>query len=218
MTGAERASSLRADLNARVAANWWLKFFGITAFITVFFFGYFALLHFPVFPITVMPLTAVDRWVPFQPLTLGLYLSLWFYVSLPPTLLLTRPQLFAYGWVAGALAIVGLGIFFFFPTTIPVDTGIEWAGYPGFRSLKRVDAAQNACPSLHVAFAVFSGIWLDRVLRRMPVGGIVRVISAAWCLGIVYSTLSTRQHVAVDVGAGAALGLLAAWFRPKALR
>jgi membrane-associated phospholipid phosphatase len=212
------APSLRAELHARIAANWWLKFFGITAFITVFFFGYFVLLRFPLFGVTVMPLTAVDRLVTFQPWALGLYVSLWLYVSLPPTLLQTRPEFYAYGWVAGALAVVGLAIFLFWPTSIPPTTGIEWSSHPGFSVLKRVDAAQNACPSLHVAFAVFSGLWLDRVLRKMPVTVFVRVLSAAWCLGIVYSTIATRQHVAVDVAAGAALGLLMGLIRPAVLR
>jgi membrane-associated phospholipid phosphatase len=32
-----------------------------------------------------------------------------------------------------------------------------------------------------------------------------------WCIGVVYSALATRQHVAVDVLAGLALGALAAW-------
>ena len=218
MTAAVPVPSLRADLRSRIVANWWLKFFGISAFITVFFFGYFALLRFPVFGVTMMPLTLVDRLVPFQPWTLGLYFSLWFYVALPPTLLRTRAELRAYALIAGALAIAGLAIFFFWPTSIPATTGVEWSAYPGFALLKRVDAAQNACPSLHVAFAVFSGLWLDRVLRKMPVGAIARLLSAAWCLGIVYSTIATRQHVAVDVAAGAAFGLLVGLIRPAVLR
>ena len=218
MTDAAPVPSLRADLYSRVAAHWWLKFFGISAFITVFFIAYFMLLRFPVFGVTPMPLTLVDRLVPFQPSTLVLYFSLWFYVALPPTLLRTRAEFHAYGWVAGALAIAGLSIFFFWPTSIPATTGIEWSAYPGFAMLKRVDAAQNACPSLHVAFAVFSGLWLDRVLRTMPVGATVRVLNAAWCLGIVYSTIATRQHVAVDVAAGAAFGLLVGLIRPAVLR
>jgi membrane-associated phospholipid phosphatase len=218
MTAAAAVPSLRADLFSRVAANWWLKLFGISAFITVFFFAYFTLLRFPVFGVTPMPLTLVDRLVPFQPWTVWLYFSLWLYVALPPTLLRTRPELHAYGWVAGALAIAGLSIFFVWPTSIPPTTGIEWSAHPGFAMLKRVDAAQNACPSLHVAFAVFSGLWLDRVLRTTPVRAPVRALNAAWCLGIVYSTIATRQHVAVDVAAGAAFGLLAGLIRPSVLR
>ena len=208
----------RDELYERVAANWWLKFFGITAFIAVFFSAYFMLLRFPFFGVTVMPLTAVDRFIPFQPWALGFYFSLWFYVSLPPTLLRTRPELYAYGGIAAAMAVVALSIFLFWPTAIPAATGIDWASHPGFAVLKRLDKSQNACPSLHVAFAVFSGLWLDRLLRTIPSGARVRLASAAWCVGIVYSTIATRQHVAVDVAAGAALGLLFASIRPAVLR
>jgi hypothetical protein len=218
MTAPAPALSLRSDLVTRIASHWWLKFFGISAFITVFFVGYFLLLRFPVFPVTIMPLTALDRLIPFEPGALWLYLSLWCYVSLPPTLLRTRPELFAYGWLAGAVAVVGLAIFFFWPTAIPAATDIDWTRYPAFARLKTVDAAQNACPSLHVAFAVFSGVWLDRILRVMPARGFSRLVSAAWCAGIVYSTVATRQHVAIDALAGTALGWAGAWFCPAVLK
>ena len=218
MTGSIPGRSAAPEWRARITAHWWLKFTGITAFITVFFFAYFLLQRNPVYAVTVMPLTALDRLIPFQPAMLVLYLSLWFYVSLPPALLRTRPELYAYGRIAGGLAVAGLAIFFFWPTSMPVTTGIEWSRYPGFARLKSVDAAQNACPSLQVAFAVFTGVWLDRLLREMRVPAGERVMNAAWCLGIVYSTLATRQHVAVDALAGTALGLLAAWYRPRVLR
>lgn len=214
----EPAFAPRTGLGARIKSNWWLKCFGITGFITVFFVGYFLLLRFPVFRVTVMPITAVDRAIPFEPWAIALYFSLWLYVSLPPALLRTRREFYAYGWLAGALAVIGLSVFFVWPTSIPPVTGIEWTGHPGFALLKRVDASQNACPSLHVAFAVFSGVWLDRILRTTAAGASARALSAAWCLGIVYSTIATRQHVAVDVAAGAALGLLAGLVKPAVLR
>jgi membrane-associated phospholipid phosphatase len=218
VTAAIPESAFAADLRARIASNWWLKFCGITLFITVFFFGYFLLQRFPRFGITVMPQTGLDRLIAFQPWTIALYFSLWLYVSLPPTLLRTRREVYAYGWIAGALAMVALSIFFLWPTSIPPATGIEWSSYPGFAMLKRVDASQNACPSLHVAFAVFSGVWLDRIVLDTRGGATMRVLSAIWCFGIVYSTIATRQHVAVDVAAGAALGLLMGLIRPAVLR
>ena len=36
------------------------------------------------------------------------------------------------------------------------------------------------------------------------------IFNWTWCTGIIYSTLATRQHVAVDVLAGLMLGVLAA--------
>lgn len=37
------------------------------------------------------------------------------------------------------------------------------------------------------------------------------IFNWTWCIGIIYSTLATRQHVTVDVLAGLMLGVLAAY-------
>jgi membrane-associated phospholipid phosphatase len=156
-----------------------------------------------------MPWTAVDRAIGFHPAAIGFYLSLWLYVLLVPALIAERSVLRRYGLAAGALAAAGLAIFFFWPTAVP-NPGIDWARYPSFIALKAIDASGNACPSLHVAFAVFSAVWLGRLLRQMGDGGGGRALSWCWCLGILYSTLATKQHVAVDLVAGAVLGGLLA--------
>jgi membrane-associated phospholipid phosphatase len=77
--------------------------------------------------------------------------------------------------------------------------------------LKNVDAAGNAFPSLHVATAIFSGIWLDCLLRRFGAPRWSLLFNWMWCIGIIYSTLATRQHVAVDVWGGLMLGGATAW-------
>ncbi|MGC4060289.1 MAG: phosphatase PAP2 family protein [Aquabacterium sp.] len=96
---------------------------------------------------------------------------------------------------------------------------IDWALYPGAAMLKGVDAAGNACPSLHVATAVFSALWLEWSVPRTPKSRIFRWCNLAWCAGIAYSTLATKQHVAVDVACGALLGgVMAMLTRPRTLR
>jgi membrane-associated phospholipid phosphatase len=70
-----------------------------------------------------------------------------------------------------------------------------------------VDASGNACPCLHVAFAVLTGLWLEWLLKQMGAPRVLRVLNACWCGLIAYSTLATKQHVAVDLAAGALLGL-----------
>ncbi|HEY4301762.1 MAG TPA: phosphatase PAP2 family protein [Candidatus Didemnitutus sp.] len=177
---------------------------GMTAFFVV----YFHLLRHPRQPPIVMPLIAVDHWIAFWPPSLVLYLSLWVYVSLGAAFLVRARELVSYAVAAAALAIAGLTMFYLWPTSIP-PAGIDWSVHPHFIFLKSVDAAGNACPSLHVAFAVFAGAWLDRSLRAMGAGPVPRIANLCWCLGIAYSTVATRQHVALDVFAGAALGLLA---------
>jgi membrane-associated phospholipid phosphatase len=87
---------------------------------------------------------------------------------------------------------------------------MDWSQHPAFAFLKTIDASGNACPSLHVAFAVFTAIWFRHLLREMGAGRFVRALNWLWCLGILYSTMAIRQHVALDVLAGAALGAIVA--------
>lgn len=183
---------------------------GITAFIWLFFLGYFYMLRHPETNITIMPLTAVDRFVGVHPLALPVYLSLWVYVSLPPGLMIEVPDLLRYGAWSAAWCVVGLGIFHFWPTAVP-PSHIDWSQYPGMGFLKGVDGAGNACPSLHVTAAVFTAFWLDRRLRAFGIGMAARVVNVVWCVGILYSTMATRQHVALDVAAGTLLGLAFVW-------
>lgn len=174
-----------------------------------FFAGYFLLLKFPLFPVALMPVTAPDHWVPFWPGALWLYVSLWLYVALAPGLLTDRRELLDYYRAMLALSLAGMLVFLLWPTASP-RPDIDWTLYPPFGPMIAADDAGNALPSLHAAFAVYSGIWLHRLLRRAGAPNWTRLLSAVWGLGILYSTLATRQHVAVDAIAGAALGVVAA--------
>ena len=181
---------------------------GMTLGMTLFFTAYFWVLHHPLFSVTTMPLTSVDRLISFWPEALPLYLSLWFYVSLVPALLSERRELVSYALAATGISIIGLGIFLLWPTMVDWPDA-DWSQYPAFAFLQSVDASGNVCPSLHVAFAVFTAVWLDRLLRQIGAGRGVRGFNWLWCLGILYSTIAIRQHVILDVLAGVGLGMAA---------
>lgn len=189
----------------RLTSHIVLKSIGIPIFMALFFVGYFQLANHPLFPVTSIPLTGLDRLIGFQPWALGLYISLWIYVSIPPGLMVDRRELLLYGLAASGLSLAGMVVFFFWPTATPQPV-IDWVRYPTYDFLKNADQARNALPSLHVAFSVFSGFWIDRLLRRMNARPVVRVFNLLWGLGIIYSTLATKQHVALDALAGAVLG------------
>jgi membrane-associated phospholipid phosphatase len=195
---------------AAIRRHLYLKSIGTPLFIGLFFGAYFYLLKAPAYPTTVMPIILLDRLIGFQPLALPMYISLWVYVSLPPALLATRRELYGYGLAMAGTCLAALFVFYFWPTVVPA-AHIDWSQYPDVDFLKSMDASGNACPSLHVATAVFSAIWLNHLLRRFGAPQWIRLINWTWCIGIVYSTLATRQHVAVDVLAGLALGVLAAY-------
>jgi membrane-associated phospholipid phosphatase len=184
---------------------------------TLFFVAYFAVLRHPLFTVTIMPLTAVDRLIHFRPAALPLYFSLWFYVSLVPALLIDRRELLSYALAAVAICFIGLGIFLLWPTAVSWPDA-NWSQHPAFEFLQSVDASGNACPSLHVAFAVFTAFWLGRLLRQMDAGKTMGALNGLWCLGIIYSTVAIRQHVVLDVFAGAGLGAVVAGLNLRWLR
>ncbi|MEO7413737.1 MAG: phosphatase PAP2 family protein [Opitutaceae bacterium] len=205
----ERPWRAWSEVIFRLRAHWRIKLVATPLLMSAFFVIYFLVLKAPLFRVKIMPLIALDAFIPFAPSALWIYLSLWVYIMFASALIGGRRELFIYGWTVIALATVGLGIFLLFPTAVPTPD-IPWNEHGAFLFLKTVDATGNACPSLHVAFAVFSAMWLHRLLRAMGDPGIFRALSWLWGWGIVYSTLATKQHVVLDVFAGAALGIAAA--------
>jgi hypothetical protein len=194
------------DIVQRMRRYLALKIIGVSAVTGLFFVAYLHLLHHPAYAVTVMPATALDRMIPFSPQALFVYLSLWIYVGVGPGLQASLRELFVYGvWIA-AMCLCGLAIFYFWPTEVP-PLPHDIAAFPGFAMLQAVDAAGNACPSLHVAAATFTAVRVAELLQRAAAPAWPQLINAAWFVAIVYSTLAIKQHVALDAAAGALLGV-----------
>lgn len=208
-TTRQRAVTAR-DIGAMIFTHFWFKMFGTMAYTLLFFVGYIYLLRYPSSPTTTIPTLWVDKAIIFEPAALPAYLSLWLYVSIPPMLMLTREQIVSFGARITLPCLFAFVIFFFWPNSVP-PANIDWAQYPGVAFLKGVDAAGNACPSLHVATAVFTALWLHWRFKSLEFGPAPQIINITWCIAIAYSTLATKQHVALDVIAGTLLGLAGAW-------
>jgi membrane-associated phospholipid phosphatase len=180
---------------------------GTTLFTGLFFIGYFYVQRHPAHTPTIMPMTKLDLMIPFQPQALLAYVSLWIYVGIGPGLQRTYAALSQYAlWMAG-LCVGGLMIFYLWPTQVPP---LKWdaTGLSGFAVLHRMDEASNACPSMHVAVAIFTLVRIDEVLRSTGSPRLLRLLNAAWFILIAYSTLAIKQHVTLDVAAGALLGTI----------
>ena len=193
------------QIASRIAILWPFKAVGTMLFMGLFFWGYFGVLRHPLFPPTVMPLIGPDAWFPFTPLALPAYVSLWVYASLAPALLANFRTLAVFSVWMGGMCVLSLGIFWLFPTAVP-PADIDWSRYPQMAIIKDADSGGNACPSLHVAAAVFSALWLDRAFRSVGAPLVLRSLSALVCLAILWSTVATRQHVVLDVLAGTLVG------------
>jgi membrane-associated phospholipid phosphatase len=194
------------ELLLRVKHRLWLKTLGISGFVWLFFIGYFHVLRHPGGPVTLMPTTVVDDWIAFQPAALAAYVSLWFYLGIAPGLLLGLRALIVYGLWAAALCLVGLACFHFWPTAVE-PFAVDLKQHPAFAVLQGVDGPGNACPSLHVATAAFTAVWVRQLLRQVGAPAALLWTNLAWFTAIAYSTLAVKQHVLLDVVAGLALGL-----------
>jgi hypothetical protein len=195
------------ELGTRVRSSFVLTVLWTTFLTGIFFVGYFFVQRHPAYAPVMMPRTGLDLLIPFQPAALVAYVSLWVYVGVGPGLQRTAVEFAVYGlWMCG-LCAAGLGIFYFWPTQVPSPV-LPATHFPGFTMLHRVDQTSNACPSLHVAVAIFTAVRIGEVLRSMRAPLALRVFNAAWFVAIAYSTLAIKQHVVLDVAAGALLGTI----------
>jgi membrane-associated phospholipid phosphatase len=84
---------------------------------------------------------------------------------------------------------------------IPADAGPLSALL--LTALRTFDTPSSCLPSLHVAISVVSALLVFRERPRLSLALL------AWAAAIAVSTLTTKQHYAVDVVSGAALAVVA---------
>jgi membrane-associated phospholipid phosphatase len=171
---------------------------------------YLATNHFHLSEPRLLPLTWVDRDVPFLPYTMWVYISEFaffgvVYVCCRDMINLNR---FFYSFLA--LQVVSCLIFLIWPTTYPRD------GFPltddldpvtryVFGALRQTDTPANCTPSLHVSSVYLcSFLFLDERPKLFP-------FFFTWGTLIAASTLTTKQHYLADVVTGLALSILIYW-------
>lgn len=203
-----------AECCQRLGHLWFYKATGTALFTAIFFYSYFAVLKSPIYPVTTMATTVVDDWIAFWPPAFYLYASLWVYTALVPALQPNLLRLMGYGCGIGLLCLTALVLFVVFPTAVPFSS-TDWLTAPTLSLLRQIDLAGNACPSLHVATAIFTGLCLQRLLSSLDCPRWLLVANWVWCVLIVYSTMAIKQHVMWDVLAGILLALVFGWLYPK---
>ncbi len=139
----------------------------------------------------------VDDWIPFLQGTIWVYFSEYLFLVLAIWFSADdrRCSDAVYGLVL--TAIIGMVIFTLVPTRV-MRQSPDFVGATGFlwRCLFAVDTTGNALPSLHVATACLAAIALSS--RR----GLWRITVLVWAAMIILSTLTTKQHYAIDVLGG----------------
>jgi len=168
---------------------------------------YFLLQQGTWFPLWTLPTTPLDTAIAFDPGWVYVYASVALLVPLLPLQATHREELVRYAKGLALMCGACFAIFLLFPVQGPRPIG--FAGHETYQALISVDAALNSMPSLHAGLTLYSFLFGYRVLRD----GLERVGRAAyvlcalvWTGAILYSTLATRQHWAVDLPAGVLLG------------
>ncbi|WP_411886080.1 phosphatase PAP2 family protein [Polaromonas sp. YR568] len=157
----------------------------------------------------VLPETALDRLIAFNPAGLWLYLS--FFAFIPYTFLMVdTPKLRWLRMSMQACALLCGAVFLLWPTTLAYP---DYAAHPAaagagpgaslLRLLLWGDSPQNCLPSLHAALTLLCA-WALLDAKR-PLRSTFAIIAA---LCICFSVIQLRRHLSLDVAAGLAAGVV----------
>jgi membrane-associated phospholipid phosphatase len=176
---------------------------------------YFAPPHWPLFVPVQLPMTALDKAIPFWPDSGLVYAAMFLFLLGTFIFLdrLTRVSQFLYACLF--CQTVGMICFVFWPTTFPRELyplapSTDALGTALATYFRATDTPANCLPSLHVCTVVLC----VGALRggRLFIPGILAGVPLA------LSTLTFKQHYVADVVAGLALGLLACFLFFRASR
>jgi membrane-associated phospholipid phosphatase len=145
--------------------------------------------------------TPLDRAIPFVPVAIVVYSSIYLFLFLP---VLQIRDLALFSRTAKAFCVyngLSLLVFVLVPVQVErpevvIDSLWTW----GVAFNYACDPPYNSFPSMHVSNAVFATLIALRL--DPPVGR----VTGAWALAIIASTLLIKQHWIVDLVAGGALG------------
>ena len=191
--------------------------FLLTIALNLFFWtGYSLLARYALFPLREVPLTPLDRAIPFAPeFWTPLYLSEYILTFFIPWLITKRSELRNYVIGVFVMSCACFAIFLLFPTASPRPQALP--AFALYRFVLWMDGPLNAFPSLHAAFLVFT-VGLAREILK-PLQPLVWISLWLWAAAILYATIATRQHYVADLFAGALIGYAShkfAWRARKA--
>ncbi|MCC7441375.1 MAG: phosphatase PAP2 family protein [Bdellovibrionales bacterium] len=166
--------------------------------------------HFHLFEPGLLPMSWVDRTIPFIPWTVWIYTSEFalFFAVLGLSRDLRNTNKYLYAFLG--LQTVSVTIFVLWPTTFPRDlyplpTDIGSWTFALFNNLRTTDTPANCAPSLHVSSCYLSSfVFLEERRPLFP-------WFFAWSTAIAISTLTTKQHYLVDVALGFLFAAIFYW-------
>lgn len=147
----------------------------------------------------------IDNLIPVIPATIIIYLGCYLYWIVNYVIGAGQEDDEAYKFLSADLfaKLICMVIFIAFPTTNTRPV-LEDEGFftEVLKMLYQIDAADNLFPSIHCLTSWFC---LIAVRKNPNVKTVYKIISVIITVAICVSTLTTRQHVIVDVAGGIAL-------------
>lgn len=205
------ASSAEPQLSlpARIHALWRTKLW-LTVVISIgFWIPYLLLSRHAVLPIHTLPLTWLDEWAGFQPQPWSwVYESNFLITGIVPWLITTRNTLRRYALGFAFMSGVSFLCFLIFPVACPRPSELGTDSL--LNVIARVDGPLNAFPSLHAASLIYTVLLVRRIFGR-GLHPLVMPALITWGVLILFATLATKQHYAVDLLAGGIIGIFADW-------
>ncbi|MEW5737955.1 MAG: phosphatase PAP2 family protein [Myxococcota bacterium] len=160
--------------------------------------------HLPLGTPRSLPMTALDEAVPFLPATVFVYVSDYVLAFVAFLSLKRRENVHRFLWVFMTCVAVAGVIHWVYPTAyprerFPVPEDAHALSRLALTVLRFFDSPNSCLPSLHVATATGSAVLVRRENPRLSWW------LFGWALLVAASTLTAKQHYAIDVAAGLAM-------------
>jgi hypothetical protein len=198
-----------STIPARIRAHWRLKAILSVVVSVLFCVPYMLIGHRPLMPVHTLPLSWLDQVIGFHPNEwVWIYQSVYLPINLIPWLSERRDHLRRYVIGFSMLSLISFTIFILYPIPgpkpkVPNPTGMYWL-------LLQYDAPFNSLPSLHAGLLIYTLAYGKRILgNQIPPG--MGSLCILWAGLILYGTLATKEHYAIDIIAGAALAFFVHW-------
>jgi membrane-associated phospholipid phosphatase len=193
------------QLRHRILACWKLKAILAATVGFTFCVAYLLIGNFPLFPVRELPLTRLDRAIGFHPdVWVWIYQSEYLIVNVIPWFAERRDQLLRYLRGFALLSLISFTVFVLFPIRAPKPHVADLQGM--YWLLQLYDVPNNSLPSLHAGMIVFTLAFGNRVIGR-EIPRAIKLLALTWGALILYATLATKEHYAVDIVTGVLLGI-----------
>lgn len=155
-----------------------------------------------------LPMTVIDRLVPFDPGWVYVYVSMYVMLTIPPLLTARGGALWRYTIGATIMFLGAAVVFLLWPVAYPRPP-LPADGPALYRAIVSVDRPINSIPSLHAGIVGYTLFFAGRALADLPRSArrAMLVVGTLWSALILYGTLATKQHYFLDLPPG----ILLAW-------